>query len=153
MFGCVCFVHDHRPGIGKLDPRATKCIFVGYASRKKGYMCWNPVDKKLFVSMDVTFRESEPYYKKEGDLEKFLDEFTPVLESDRREGESGGNGGINEKEAIVGSIPHPTVVSPERPAATREMQVYQRSYPCPSPIVVLSPGRPDMSKELHVYKR
>jgi len=32
VFGCVCFVKDHRPTVGKLDPQAVKCIFVGYAS-------------------------------------------------------------------------------------------------------------------------
>ena len=29
VFGCVCFVRDHRPSMGKLDPRAVKCVFVG----------------------------------------------------------------------------------------------------------------------------
>jgi hypothetical protein len=32
VFGCVCFVHDHRPLVGKLDPHTIKCVFVGYAS-------------------------------------------------------------------------------------------------------------------------
>ena len=39
VFGCVCFVKDHRPTLGKLDPQAIKCIFVGYASTQKGYKC------------------------------------------------------------------------------------------------------------------
>jgi hypothetical protein len=30
LFGSICFVWDHRPSIGKLDPRALKCVFVGY---------------------------------------------------------------------------------------------------------------------------
>ena len=29
VFGCVCFVHDYRNDIRKLDPRAVKCVFVG----------------------------------------------------------------------------------------------------------------------------
>jgi IS30 family transposase len=33
LFGCTCFVRDHRPSVGKLDPRAIKCIFIGYSSR------------------------------------------------------------------------------------------------------------------------
>jgi hypothetical protein len=32
VFSCVCFVHDHRPLVGKLDPQAIKSVFVGYAS-------------------------------------------------------------------------------------------------------------------------
>ena len=30
IFGCVCFVHIHSSNRGKLDPRAQKCIFIGY---------------------------------------------------------------------------------------------------------------------------
>ena len=76
--------------MGKLDPQAVKCIFVGYASTQKGYKCWDPIGKRLFVSMDVTFREEEPYYTKKGDLDQFLDEFSLVNESDHREGEDDG---------------------------------------------------------------
>lgn len=32
VFGCVCFVHDHRRTSGKLDPRALKCVFIGYSA-------------------------------------------------------------------------------------------------------------------------
>jgi transposase InsO family protein len=35
VFGCVCFVHDYRNSVGKLDPRAIKCVFVGYPPSKK----------------------------------------------------------------------------------------------------------------------
>jgi len=46
VFGCVCFVRDHRPSVGKLDPQAVKCIFVGYSSTQKGYKCWDPIGKR-----------------------------------------------------------------------------------------------------------
>jgi len=65
IFGCVCFVQDNRPNVRKLDSRAVKCVFVGYSATQKGYVCWSPVERRLFVSMDVTFRESEPYYSSE----------------------------------------------------------------------------------------
>jgi hypothetical protein len=35
VFGCVCFVKDNRPSVGKLDPRAVKCVFVGYSATQK----------------------------------------------------------------------------------------------------------------------
>jgi hypothetical protein len=38
------------------------------------------------VSMDVTFRESEPYYTKPCDLDPLLEEFSSVTEGDYREG-------------------------------------------------------------------
>jgi hypothetical protein len=62
VFGCVCFVHDYRNSVGKLDPRAIKCVFVGYPPSKRGYRCWCPSERRFFVSMDVTFREHESYY-------------------------------------------------------------------------------------------
>jgi hypothetical protein len=55
VLGCVCFVKDNKPSIGKLDPRAVKCVFIGYLATHKGYVYWSPVEKRLFVSMDVYF--------------------------------------------------------------------------------------------------
>jgi hypothetical protein len=42
-----------------------KIVFVGYSVIQKGYICWSPVEKRLFVSMDVHFREFESYYTEE----------------------------------------------------------------------------------------
>ena len=121
VFGCVCFVRDHRPSVGKLDPQAVKCVFVGYSSTQKGYKCWDPVAKKLFVSMDVTFREFEPYYTKSWDLDPFLEEFSSVTEGDSREGEN-DEGVVAQKEVIVGDIPCPMDVS-ETPKAVDQDNV------------------------------
>jgi hypothetical protein len=69
VFGCTCFVHDYRNSVKKLDPRAIKCIFVGYSPTQKGYKCWCPTEKKFFISMDVTFHENEPFYSPKGSLQ------------------------------------------------------------------------------------
>lgn len=37
VFWCVCFVCDHCPNMTKLDPKAIKCLFVGYSCSQKGY--------------------------------------------------------------------------------------------------------------------
>ena len=60
VFGCVCFVHDRTAK--KLDHRALKCVSIGYSPTQKGYRCYHPPTRRYFVSMDVTFREDEPYY-------------------------------------------------------------------------------------------
>lgn len=42
---------------GKLELRTKKCIFLGYASRVKGYMLLylNPKSLKFFICKDVIF--------------------------------------------------------------------------------------------------
>ena len=36
IFGFVAFVHVHNHSRSKLDPRAIKCLFLGYSSTQKG---------------------------------------------------------------------------------------------------------------------
>lgn len=61
IFGCIAFVHEHK-NVGKLEPRAIKCVFVGYSPTQKGYKCFDPKNKKMFVTMDVTFFENKPFF-------------------------------------------------------------------------------------------
>jgi len=62
VFGCPAFVHGHSPYWGKLDPRAIKCVFIGYAPNKKGYKCYHPQSRKIYISKDVTFHETESFF-------------------------------------------------------------------------------------------
>ncbi|RVW60619.1 Copia protein [Vitis vinifera] len=64
VFGCTAFVHIHKSQHSKLDPTATKCIFLGYSPNQKGYKCYSPTTKKFYTSMDVTFFENQPFYPK-----------------------------------------------------------------------------------------
>ena len=61
-FGCTAFVHIHAHNRNKLDPRALKTIFLGYSPTQKGYRCYCPQNKKMYISCDVTFFEDTPYY-------------------------------------------------------------------------------------------
>ena len=56
-FGCVVFVHKQAES--ELDPRADKCIFVGYSPSQKGYKCYSSTTRKTIVSKDVVFYENE----------------------------------------------------------------------------------------------
>lgn len=62
VFGCICFVHVDKSVGSKLDPKALKCIFLGYSPNQKEYKCFHPSTRKNFVSKDVTFHESVPFF-------------------------------------------------------------------------------------------
>ena len=62
VFGCSAFVHVHSPYQGKLDLCAIKCVFIDYAPNKKGYKCYHPQSRKVYISKDVTFHETESFF-------------------------------------------------------------------------------------------
>jgi hypothetical protein len=61
-FGYVYFVHNTSPIISKLDAKSHKCVFVEYSSGKKRYKYYDLVKKRMLESLDVIFRETEPYF-------------------------------------------------------------------------------------------
>ncbi|RVW33033.1 Retrovirus-related Pol polyprotein from transposon TNT 1-94 [Vitis vinifera] len=69
IFGCPAYAHVSD---GKLEPRAMKCIFLGYATGVKGYRLWCTEDRtpKFIISRDVTFDESAMFGQRKefGDL-------------------------------------------------------------------------------------
>ena len=42
LFGCIAYVHVLDKLHTKLDPKAQKCVFIGYSLEQKGYKCYNP---------------------------------------------------------------------------------------------------------------
>nr|GEV90004.1 retrotransposon protein, putative, Ty1-copia subclass [Tanacetum cinerariifolium] len=60
IFGCAAYSHVNQR---KLNPRAIKCIFLGYPDDVKGYILWrlDDVKTKISISKDVVFNEGLMY--------------------------------------------------------------------------------------------
>ncbi|KAL6335243.1 hypothetical protein AAG906_029478 [Vitis piasezkii] len=62
IFGCTCYVRDTRSSVTKLDPKALKCVFLGYSRLQKGYRCFSTDLNKYLVSTDVVFSEDTSFF-------------------------------------------------------------------------------------------
>ena len=51
---------NNDENLGKFDAREDEGIFLGYASKSKGYRCYNKKLHKIMESIDVRFDEDLP---------------------------------------------------------------------------------------------
>ena len=58
----MCFVHLPPTEHTKLSPQATKCIFLGYNTKHKGFLCYDPFEKCMRISRNVIFLEQIPFF-------------------------------------------------------------------------------------------
>ena len=61
-FGCICFPLLRPYNAHKLLPHTTSCIFLGYPTHTKGYICQDPLISRIYISRNVHFNESEFLY-------------------------------------------------------------------------------------------
>ncbi|KAJ1700890.1 hypothetical protein LUZ63_000669 [Rhynchospora breviuscula] len=52
-----CFPLTRPYNQHKLQPHSLPCVFIGYAMSQKGYRCYHPPTKRIFVSRHVLFNE------------------------------------------------------------------------------------------------
>ncbi|CAI8618374.1 unnamed protein product [Vicia faba] len=67
VFGSTCFVLHPQVECSKLSSCSAICVFIGYGDGKKGYHCYDPGAKKLYVSRHVIFLEHIPFYSLSSD--------------------------------------------------------------------------------------
>ncbi|MCO5549365.1 hypothetical protein L7F22_002836 [Adiantum nelumboides] len=59
VFGCEAYVHIRSELRTKLQPKSSKCIFLGYGEDgEMGYRLWYPALRKIIRSNDVIFNEN-----------------------------------------------------------------------------------------------
>lgn len=68
LFGCVVCVYIQSNMRTKLDKHTQRCIFMGYSSTQKGYKCYCPLTKRMYVSLDVVFDEQKPFYSTDSQI-------------------------------------------------------------------------------------
>ena len=105
-FGCACYAYLHLYNAHKLHFRSKQCIFIGYSSSHKGYLCLDHFTSRIYVSRRMIFNEHHfPFPKTSPHLSPF---------------------------PSIASHPHPTIplVSTYSPPPTTSQSI--PSHPLPS---------------------
>jgi hypothetical protein len=67
-FGCLCYPLLRPFNTHKLQPRSIECIFLGYPTNAKGYLCYDPIGHKYYTSRHVIFTESVFPFKQQSSI-------------------------------------------------------------------------------------
>ncbi|CAN1142265.1 Retrovirus-related Pol polyprotein from transposon RE2 [Linum perenne] len=57
-FGCLCYPYLRPYNSHKIDFRSLPCVFLGYSSSHKGYLCYHQSSSRLYIARHVIFDES-----------------------------------------------------------------------------------------------
>ena len=95
VFGWMEFVHLHKHQHTKLTSSALQCLFVGYALHKKGYRCYHPPTRRMFIIMDVVFHEDSMYFSSKSELQGEYHKEIQTLNYDYHISEDEESGNLN----------------------------------------------------------
>lgn len=82
VFGCVAYAHVPDTERRKLDKKAVKLRFVGYANNAKGYRLFDEEKRRILIRRDVIFNESDFDLKQEVDIS--CSENEVIMKTDER---------------------------------------------------------------------
>ena len=68
-FGCLTYAHIAKDEQQKLDPKAKKCILLGYGTETKGYRLYDLNRGKVFYSRDVLMNENVSGFSSDPDTD------------------------------------------------------------------------------------
>jgi len=83
VFGCRCFPYLKGYNKDKFQPKTFPCIFIGYSLLHKGYRCYHPESRRVYISRHVIFDESTlPYSGSSPNVHADLSQFFTYTEVD-----------------------------------------------------------------------
>lgn len=59
VFRSIAYIHVPDTQRKKLDDKSTRCILLGLSEESKAYKLYDPKNKKVLISKDVVFEESQ----------------------------------------------------------------------------------------------
>lgn len=146
VFGCVSYVRVKDSDRDKLDPKAKKCIFIGYGSDDMGYRFWDELTKKVVRSRDVTFNENAVYKDKLAVDSEFTKEKPEkekaVLEDITEEDLAGNSGSLGNGNDTV-----PVTPQAEVRRSSRIVRPPQRFSPSAYYMLLTEDGEPQCYSE------
>lgn len=99
LFGCIGYAKIEAWHLRKLDDRSRKLVHLGTEPGSKAYRLLDPINKKIVVSRDVVFKESERWNWKAIETEEYGE--PGRFELDFRDF---GNNGIEREDANISHV-------------------------------------------------
>lgn len=56
-FGCLCYPYLRPYNHHNVDFRSLPCVFIGYSSHHKGYLCYHVASSRIYITLHVVFDE------------------------------------------------------------------------------------------------
>ncbi|KAK3043428.1 hypothetical protein RJ639_002007 [Escallonia herrerae] len=85
VFRYVCFVHLPAHERTKFSEQAVMCVFVGSSADQKGFLCYDPLIRRVRISRHVISMKNVPYYhsiaKSTNSQLSFLPDFSDSIDA------------------------------------------------------------------------
>lgn len=121
LWGTICYAHNPAPKgqKKKLDPRAHKCMLLGYAEKYKAYKLFNFTTQKLMASRDVRFSDTDGERMKRISFNTHKDDTHP----DKAQGESKQGDSLDEEDRGSNTLPSVENISTDEASNTEGTQL------------------------------